>query len=108
MTDEERQRQMEFILDTLARLTATTERLAEMQARQDERWAHEDERWAREEERDAREHTRLTRLEQSFVMLIELAERHEEQLDQNDTRAQNFSAALNELRRLIGQDGQQS
>ena len=94
MTDEERQRQMEFILDTLARLTATTSQLAEMQKRADECWA--------------RDQGRLGRLEQSYVMLIELAQRHEERLDENDTRAANFSAALAELRRLVGQDGQQS
>ena len=101
MSDEERQRQMDFILDTLARLTANTDRIAEMQARQDERWA-------RENEHRIRDRDRLARLEASFVVLTELAQRHEDRLDQGDARAANLEAAVTELRRLTGQGGPQS
>ena len=84
MTEEERQRQMEFILDTLARLTATTSQLAES---------------------SAVDHARRVRLEESFVMLLELAGRHEERLDQNDRRAARLEESIAELRRLTGQNG---
>ncbi|HZH89368.1 MAG TPA: hypothetical protein VEX70_01990 [Pyrinomonadaceae bacterium] len=84
MTDEERQRQMEFILDTLARLTASTSQLAES---------------------DAIDRARRVRLEESFVVLLELAGRHEERLDQNDRRAARLEESMAELRRLTGQNG---
>jgi len=84
MTEEERQRQIEFILDTLARLTATTSQLAES---------------------STRDQSRLARLEESFVMLMELAGRHEERLDQNDRRSVRLEESIAELRRLTERNG---
>jgi hypothetical protein len=84
MTEEERERQVEFILDTLARLTATTSQLAGS---------------------STRDQSRLARLEESFVMLMELAGRHEERLDQNDRRAARLEESIAELRRLTGRNG---
>ncbi|HYG11727.1 MAG TPA: hypothetical protein VD835_17405 [Pyrinomonadaceae bacterium] len=84
MSEEERQRQMEFILDTLARLTATTSQLAES---------------------NASDRARLVRLEESFVVLLELAGRHEERLDQNDRRAARLEESIAELRRFTERSG---
>ncbi|MDQ1558412.1 MAG: hypothetical protein QOD32_1472 [Pyrinomonadaceae bacterium] len=84
MTEEERQRQIEFILDTLARLTATTSQLAES---------------------NAVDRARRVRLEESFVMLLELAGRHEERLDRNDRRAARLEESIAELRRLTERNG---
>jgi hypothetical protein len=86
MTEEERQRQMEFILDTLARLTAKTDQLTDLQAA--------------EREGSVRDRARLVRLEESFVVLTELASRHEERLDQNDRRWVRLEESIAELRRL--------
>lgn len=86
MTGEERQRQIEFILDTLARLTAKTDQLTDSQAA--------------EREVSVRERARLVRLEESFVVLTELASRHEERLDQNNRRSVRLEESIAELRRL--------
>lgn len=85
MAEEERQRQMEFIIDTLARLTATTSQLAES---------------------NASDRARIVRLEESFVVLLELAGRYEERLDQNDRRAERLEESIAELRRLTGRNGE--
>jgi hypothetical protein len=77
MTDDERQRQMDFIVDTLARLTATTSQLAESQQR---------------------EHARVTDLQQSYLILIRLAENHSERLE-------GVEGAVAELKRLTGGNG---
>ncbi|HEY0100825.1 MAG TPA: hypothetical protein VGB76_17900 [Pyrinomonadaceae bacterium] len=76
MTDEERQRQMDFILDSLARLTATTSQLAESHAR---------------------DHARIARLEESFVILTDLAGSYGERLG-------GVEEAVAELRRLSGSE----
>ncbi|HZH32430.1 MAG TPA: hypothetical protein VEY11_16820 [Pyrinomonadaceae bacterium] len=91
MTEEERQRQIEFILDTLARLTAKTDQLTDSQAA--------------EREDSVRDRARLVRLEESFVVLTELASRHEERLDQNDRRSARLEESIAELRRLTGRNG---
>ena len=77
MTDEERQRQMDFILDTLARLTVTTSQLAELQQR---------------------DHTRVSELQQSYLLLIRLVENHSERLE-------GVEGAVAELKRLTGGNG---
>jgi len=77
MTDEERQRQMDFILDTLARLTVTTSQLAELQQR---------------------DHTRAVELQQSYLLLIRLVENHSERLE-------GVEGAVAELKRLTGGNG---
>jgi hypothetical protein len=102
MTEEERQRQIEFILATLAHLTATTSRLAESHAAETSRLA---ESHAAERERIARDHARLVRLEESFVVLADLASRHEERLDQNDRRAARLEESIAELRRFTEENG---
>ena len=91
MTEEERQRQIEFILDTLARLTAKTDQLTDSQVA--------------EREGSVRDRARLVRLEESFVVLTELASRHEERLDQNDRRAARLEESIAELRRLSERNG---
>jgi hypothetical protein len=91
MTEEERQRQMEFILDTLARLTATTSQLAESDVA--------------ERKRGARDQARIVRLEESFVVLADLASRYEERLDRNDRRAARLEESTAELRRLTERNG---
>lgn len=60
MSEDQRQRQMDFILDSMARLSATTNRLAEFHLHDRERMA---------------------RLETSFVAVAELLRRHEERHD---------------------------
>lgn len=84
MTDEERQRQMDFILDSLARLTATTSQLAEAQAS--------------DSERITRDRARIARLEDSFVVLTKLAESYGERIG-------GVEESVAELRRLADAGG---
>lgn len=105
MTEEERQRQMDFILDTLARLTTMTDGLAYKIGGLTDMVGGLAESQAVERERSARDQARLIRLEESFVVLTDLAGRHEERLDQNDRRAARLEESIAELRRLTGQNG---
>jgi len=77
MTDEERQRQMDFILEQQARQASTMSLLAESHAR---------------------DHARVARLEESFVVLTKLAESYGE-------RIEGVEEAVAELRRLSGSGG---
>lgn len=77
MTDEERQRQMDFILEQQARLTATVSLLAETQTR---------------------DHARVARLEESFVILTNLAESYGERIG-------SVEESVAALKRLSGADG---
>ncbi len=76
MTDEERQRQMDFIMDTLARLTSTMSQLAESHTR---------------------DHARVVRLEESFVILTKLAESYGDRIG-------SVEESVTALRRLSGGD----
>jgi hypothetical protein len=102
MTEEERQRQMDFILDSLARLTATTDGLAYKLDSLTDMIGGLAESHVAERERDR---ARLARLEESFVVLTELASRHEERFDQSDGRAARIEASVAELRRLAERNG---
>ena len=102
MTEEERQRQIEFILDTLARLTATTDKLAYKADGLTDMIGGLAESQVAERERDQ---ARVVRLEESFVVLIDLASRHEERLDKNDRRGARLEESIAELRRLTEGNG---
>jgi hypothetical protein len=102
MTEEERQRQMEFILDTLARLTATTDKLAYKADGLTDMISGLTESQVAERERD---HARVVRLEESLVVLVDLASRHEERLGENDRRAARLEESIAELRRLTEGNG---
>ncbi|MDQ1590087.1 MAG: hypothetical protein QOG71_714 [Pyrinomonadaceae bacterium] len=75
---------MDFIVDTLARLTATTSQLVEVQAT--------------DSERITRDRERIVRLEEGFLTLIKLAENHSE-------RIEGLEGAIAELKRLTGGNG---
>jgi hypothetical protein len=105
MTGEERQRQMDFILDTLARLTATTDGLAYKIGGLTDTVGGLAESHVAERERSARDQARVVRLEESFVVLADLASRHEERLDQNDRRSVRLEESIAELRRLTEGNG---
>ena len=81
MSEDERQRQMDFILDSLARLSANTDRMAEIQAH---------------------DRQRLKRLEESFVLLTEMARSHEERHDRTEARVANMEEAVALLTRIVG------
>lgn len=87
MSDEERQRQMDFILNTLAQITAKQER-AEL-----------------EREADA---VRISRLEESFVTLAQLSQRFFERLDDHEGRIGEVEQAMVMLTKLVseGRNGQ--
>jgi hypothetical protein len=72
--DEQRQRQIDFIVESLARLTATVERVAEAQE------GHEQ---------------RILRFERSYVAISELLTRHDVQLEAvtNDGNATNAAVS---------------
>ncbi len=84
MTDEERQRQMDFILEQQARQAATLSLLAESHAR--------------DTERISRDRARIDRLEESFVILTKLAESYGD-------RNGGVEEAVAELRRLSDPNG---
>ncbi len=93
---------MEFILDTLARLTATTDRLAyKVDGLTDTVGGLAGSHVAYRE----RDQARIARLEESFVVLADLASRCEERLDQNDRRAARLEESIAELRRLAEPNG---
>ena len=84
MSDEERQRQMDFIVAALARLTASTE--AETQANR-ERAAQQDERAAQQAERAAQEDKRAAQQAERAV--------------QEDKRAAQNSKSMDRLERVL-------
>jgi hypothetical protein len=108
MTDEERQRQMDFIVSTLASLSAKLYTVgekvdglatAQTQAEQ-ERKASEQERKASELERKA-DAVRISRLEEAFVSLSKLSERMVGLLGDHQSRITNVEEAIAILTRLL-------
>ncbi|MBV9210331.1 MAG: hypothetical protein JOZ52_06860 [Acidobacteria bacterium] len=94
MTDEERQRQMDFIVTTLARVSAKLDATAESLAQSEkERKASEQERKASELERKA-DAVRISRLEDAFVSLKKLSERTYELLERTSKRVDNHESRI--------------
>lgn len=93
MSDEERERQMEFIINTVASLSAKVDAFVDAQKQSE-----------RERKADA---VRLARVEEAHVALIRLVERHEERLDNHDSRVADVEGAIVILTRLLekGQNG---
>jgi hypothetical protein len=89
MTEEERQPQMDFILNTLAQVTVKVDGLADSLAKSDQ-----------ERRADA---PRIARLEDSFVTLTRLAERFNERLDEHHTRVADVEQAVVMLTKLVGE-----
>jgi|GEM_PF-6424870 len=94
MTNEEFERQKEFILNNLARVSAKLDSVAEIQERS-------------ELERKADE-ARSGRLEESFVTLTQLVQRHQEWHENHQSRIDGIEEALVILTRLAneGRHGQ--
>ena len=102
MINEERQRAMDFIVETDAKSSVKIYALAEAQKQgqkdADERWARADERWARTEE--------------SIRALLTFAELHEQEIHSigEQTRAtdERLNALINVVERQIseGRNGQ--
>ncbi len=78
MTNEEMHQTMEFILEHQAQLTASVERMGEDFRRREEEWA--------------RDQPRLARVEESFVVLVQLAENLDSRLDESDSRLNRVDA----------------
>ncbi len=101
MSDEERQRQMDFIVNTLAnvtvRLDGLTEKVDGMAAVQAQV----------ERERQANA-VRISRLEESFVTLTQLSQRFFERLDDHEGRIGDVEQAMVMLTKLVseGRNGQ--
>ena len=72
MTDEEMRGTMEFILEQQAQFAASIQKL--------------EEGFQRREEERARDQPRLKRLEESFLLLVQLAETTDARLDSLETR----------------------
>ncbi len=101
MTDEERQRQMDFIVNTLARvstrldvLTEKVDGLANAQAQT------EQERKASELERKA-DAVRISRLEDAFLAFSKLSERIYERLEDHQSRIADVEGAILILTKLL-------
>ena len=69
MTDEERERAIEFIIEQEAKSSAKIDELIEVQKRAEDRWTRADERWERTEE--------------SIRALLAIAELHEKEIQAN-------------------------
>lgn len=82
MDDEDRQRQMDFIIHSLAQLTAKVDSMADIQ------------------KADA---VRVSRLEDAFVTLTQLSERVVERLDEHRGRIDGIEQAIVALTRLVEQ-----
>lgn len=76
MTEEERQRQMDFIVNTLAQLTPKVDAMADVHV--------EDKR-------------RFIRLETGFELLIRMAEQQDSRMEQIETNMVEMSAGINKL-----------
>lgn len=76
MTDEEMRRTMEFILEQQAQFAAIIQKL--------------EEGFQRREEERARDQPRLKRLEESFLLLVQLAETTDARLDMLESRAESL------------------
>jgi chromosome segregation ATPase len=100
MTDEERERQKEFILSMLASASAKIDATAESLAQAErERKASEQERKASELERKA-DAVRISRLEDSFVAFSKLFERMYERLDDHQSRVESVEDAIVSINKL--------
>jgi ATP phosphoribosyltransferase regulatory subunit HisZ len=80
MSDEERQRQMDFILNNLPQVTAKIDGLADIHKADD---------------------ARTGRLEDAFVTLTKLEERVVDRLDERHTRIDGIEQAIVQLTRLV-------
>jgi hypothetical protein len=89
MSEDERQRQMDFILNNLAQISAKVDALSEGQLKSDQ-----------VQRADA---VRLGRLEEAFVTLTQLSERVIERLDEHDARITTVENAIVMLTRLVEQ-----
>jgi hypothetical protein len=96
MSEDERQLQMDFILNALAKLTMKLDGLTE---RADSLTANVD-NLTNIQRADA---VRIGRLEEAFVTLKQLSERIVERLDEHDARTTAFENAIVMLTRLVEQ-----
>lgn len=94
MTDDERERTMQFILEQQAQFMANMQMLQEANARNDEHRERDAARQAREAERHAR-------LERAFVQLTELAVSANERMNEHDARLASVEEAVVMLTRLV-------
>lgn len=115
MTDEERQRTMEFILEQQAQFSVNLQKLEEIQKQAElERKASELDRKASELERKA-DAVRIGRVEESMITLTRLSEslariaqRHDERLDEHAEQISDVKQAVVILTRIVneGRNGQ--
>lgn len=80
MTDEERQRQMDFILNQQAQFAANMQKYEERQALFEERQVQFDANMKRLEEEDARANKRIDRLERVLKLAIRAGRRERNEL----------------------------
>ncbi len=89
MSEDERQRQMDFILNNLAQISAKVDALSDAQLKSDQ-----------VQRADA---VRIGRLEEAFVTLAQLSGRVMERLDEHDARITSVENAVVMLTRLVEQ-----
>jgi hypothetical protein len=82
MSEDERQRQMDFVVNTLAQLTAKIDGMADIQKA---------------------DVVRIGRLEDAFVTLTKLSERVVDRLDEHHERIDGIEQAIITLTRLVEQ-----
>jgi plasmid stabilization system protein ParE len=110
MNEEERQRQMDFIVNNLAAASAKIDGLAEKvdslaemhKLSEQERRMSEQERRVSEQERKA-DVVRIARLEEAFVVLSHLSQRFDERLDEHQTQISDVKNAIVILTRLVSE-----
>ena len=86
-SEEDRQRQMDFILDTLAQISAKVDGLAD---------AH-----ARSEQLRQADAVRIGRVEESFFTVTKLLVRYDERFDETETRLGKVEDAVVTLTRIL-------
>jgi hypothetical protein len=103
MNEEERQRQMDFISNTLAHASAKIDSLAEMHklTEQERRMSEQDRRMS-EQERKA-DAVRLARVEEALVALSRLSQRSVERLDEHEEQISDVKKAIVILTRLANE-----
>jgi chromosome segregation ATPase len=110
MTEEERQRQMDFIVNTLAQASAKIDGIAEkvdsiaekVDSLAEMQKLSEQERQVSEQERKA-DAVRIARLEEAFVAVSHLLQRFDERLDEHQTRISDVENAIVILTSLVSE-----
>ena len=97
MTDEERERTMNFILNNQAQFTVDMQKLKEAQAHIESNFEHLIDKVDKLADAQIKSESRITRLEESFVTLVQLSQSTYERIDTLTEAQTNTDITLNKF-----------